>query len=205
MDGEGTILTTEECLLNPNRNKNSTKAEIESKLLQYLGGDKVIWLKRGLIADEDTNGHIDNICCFTKPGQVLLAWSDDETDEQYHICREAEDIFAKETDARGRYIDVVRMPIPPRLFYTAEECGDLGMGEGGYTRHVGERMAGSYVNFYIANEGIVCPSFGVDTDAVAVQILQSVFPTYRVVQVPGREILLGGGNIHCITQQQPEI
>jgi agmatine deiminase len=203
VDGEGTILTTEECLLHSNRNAGLSKQEIENKLLTYLGGEKVIWLRKGLIADEDTNGHIDNICCFSKPGQVLLAWSDDETDEQYAICREAEAVFAKELDAKGRKIEVVRIPIPPRLHYQAEECSGLAVGEDGYTRQPGERMAGSYVNFYIANGGIVCPAFDVETDSVAVQILQSVFPNHRIVQVPGREILLGGGNIHCITQQQP--
>jgi len=98
-DGEGTILTTEECLLNPNRNPHLTKDQIEIRLLSYLGGKKVIWLPLGLAADEDTNGHIDNICCFSKPGEVLLAWTDDTTDEQYERSRKALEVLEREYDA----------------------------------------------------------------------------------------------------------
>lgn len=202
VDGEGTVLTTEECLLHPNRNPHLTKEEIESRLLKYLGAKKVIWLPYGLVADEDTNGHIDNMCCFTKPGQVVLCWSEDD-EEQKIRSQKALEVFQSTPDAQGRIIDVVKMPIPPTMNYSSEEViidenTDL------YQRQIGQRMAGSYVNFYIANGGILCPSFGFDTDAQAVTILQKLFPDREIVSVPGREILLGGGNIHCITQQEPK-
>jgi len=204
-DGEGTILTTEQCLLHSNRNPHLSKQHIESYLLEYLGAEKVIWLTRGLTADLDTDGHIDNFCCFTKPGEVLLAWSDDINDEQYHISREALAILEQTTDARNRSLKIVKIPIPPKLTYTESEIQELeGVDELEFARLPGERLAGSYVNFYIANGGIVMPSFDVSTDSIAKDILQSVFPSYEIVQVPGRDILLGGGNIHCITQQQPQ-
>jgi agmatine deiminase len=204
VDGEGTVLTTEECLLNPNRNPSLTKEQIEEKLLAYLGAQKVLWLPHGLAADEDTNGHIDNICCFTKPGQVLLSWTDDEADDQYHRCREAMKVFETTRDARDRLIEVVKLPIPPPMYYLEEDFEGLVV-EDGYGREKDSRLAASYANFYIANKGIVCPSFHPETDAIAKEILQKCFPNYEIVQVPGRDILLGGGNVHCITQQEPVI
>ncbi len=208
-DGEGTILTTEECLLNVNRNPQLSKSQIEEYLLRYLGGQKVIWLPRGLAGDHDTDGHIDNICCFTKPGQVLLAWSDDETDLQYEICREAMNVFANEVDAQGRQIEVVKIPVPPLPLRTIEECEGLvdmasdKKNDEGLFRAPGSRLAASYVNFYLANDGVVAPSYHPDTDVIAKETLERVFPGRNVILVPGREILLGGGNIHCITQQEP--
>ncbi len=208
-DGEGTILTTEECLLNINRNPQLSKNQIEAYLLRYLGGQKVIWLPRGLVGDHDTDGHIDNICCFTKPGQVLLAWSDDETDLQYEICREAMNVFANEVDAQGRPIEVVKIPVPPILSRTIEECEGLvdiasdKKNVKSLFRAPGSRLAASYVNFYLANDGVIAPSYHPDTDVIAKETLERVFPGRKVILVPGREILLGGGNIHCITQQEP--
>eukprot|EP01124_Arcella_intermedia_P031474 TRINITY_DN7108_c0_g1_i1.p1 TRINITY_DN7108_c0_g1~~TRINITY_DN7108_c0_g1_i1.p1 ORF type:complete len:372 (-),score=51.57 TRINITY_DN7108_c0_g1_i1:141-1256(-) len=202
VDGEGTLITTEQCLLNKNRNPNLSKEQIELRLKEYLGVQTVIWLPRGLVGDHDTDGHIDNMCCFTRPGEVLLAWSDDPTDEQYEICREASKVLEGAVDARKRNIKVLRMPVPPPLYSTEEETKEL---RGGIEREKGERLAASYVNFYIANGGVVFPTFGVETDLTALQILQRIFPQRTVVPVPGREILLGGGNIHCITQQQPAL
>lgn len=205
VDGEGTVLTTEQCLLHPNRNPHLSKEQIEAYLLDYLGAEKVIWLPDGLTADLDTDGHIDNFCCFTKPGEVLLAWTDDENDPQYAISHTAYTILSTTRDARNRPLTIVKIPIPsPVLTFTAEEIDGLeGVEQMEFTRVIGERMAGSYVNFLITNGGIIAPSFDVPTDAIAKEILQRVFPTYEIVQVPGRDILVGGGNIHCITQQQP--
>lgn len=210
VDGEGTVLTTEECLLNPNRNSNLTKEEIEARLLSHLNAEKVIWLPFGLTADEDTNGHIDNICCFTKPGEVLLSWTDDHQDEFYEKCRIAYDVLTKTPDARNRPINVVKLPIPPPMYYREEDFDGLVETENdgytdGYMRQPGKRLAASYVNFYIANGGIVCPAFHPESDEMAAAIFQTVFPGYSIHFVPGRDILLGGGNIHCITQQQPKI
>ena len=205
-DGQGTILTTEECLLNHNRNPKLSKAQIESKLLSSLGAEKVIWLPRGLYKDDDTNGHVDNICCFVEPGHVVLAWTNDTTDPQYEISCEALSLLETCTDAKGRKITVTKLLNPPPLSYTKEEIDSFEVDEDGINaRQAGTRLAASYVNFYIANEGIIVPGFGVkETDLNAVQTLQSLFPDRKVVQVESREILLGGGNIHCITQQIPD-
>ena len=206
VDGEGTVLVTEECLLNPNRNPLLTKLEIEQHLLNYLGAEKVIWLPLGLFGDEDTNGHIDNFCCFFKPAHVLLAWCDDESDPQYEISRNALHILEGSTDAHGRSLTVVKLPIPAPMTYDPSDCEGLhGLGDGSerLLRTPGSRLAASYVNFYIANGGVVVPGFGdVKADAAAVRILEDAFPDRKVVQVFARDIVLGGGNIHCITQQQ---
>ncbi|RYH15713.1 agmatine deiminase [archaeon] len=201
VDGEGTILTTEECLLHPNRNPHLTNAQIEENLLQYLGGDKVLWLPHGLVADEDTNGHIDNFCCFARPGEVLLAWTENQDDPQFSRSTQAYEILANSTDARGRHLKITKVPIPTPIFYTPDDLDTLnGCVDG---REAGERLAGSYINFYLCNGGVIVPQFGVPEDSVALQILQQVFPERKVRGVYSKDILLGGGNIHCITQQQP--
>jgi len=205
VDGEGTVLTTEECLLHPNRNPMMTKSQIESKLLHSLGGKKVIWLPRGLYMDEDTNGHIDNFCCFVKPGHVVLAWTNDPNDPQYEISNDALTILKNSTDASGRKFKVTKLVNPPPLYYTNEEIRSFSVETEEHMRIEGSRLAASYVNFYIANEAIIVPGFGVhESDLKAVQTLQGLFPGRRVVQIASREILLGGGNIHCITQQLPK-
>ncbi len=202
VDGEGTLITTEECLLNPNRNPHLQRVEIEQQLAAQLGIGKVIWLPEGLYNDE-TDGHVDNFCCFIRPGEVLLAWTDDPQDPNYPRCQAAAAVLAEARDAQGRALVVHHIPIPGPLHATAEECADVQVVEGSQSRDPAIRLAGSYVNFLIVNGGVVAPSFGDPRDDEALAILQQLFPERRVVAVPGREILLGGGNIHCITQQQP--
>lgn len=201
-DGEGTLLTTEECLLSKGRNPEMTKEAIEQKLSDTLGIKKVIWLKRGIYHDE-TNGHIDNICAFTAPGEAVLAWTDDKNDPQYAISKECLDILESSTDAAGRKITVHKLPLPKPVHITEEECEGLDNMDGEPTRTAGERLAASYVNFYISNGAVICPQFGDDNDAQAVRILQSLFPDREVIGIYSRDILIGGGNIHCITQQIP--
>ncbi|XP_062185725.1 agmatine deiminase [Phragmites australis] len=204
VDGEGTCITTEECLLNPNRNPNMTKLEIENELKEFLGVTKVIWIPRGLHGDEDTNGHVDNLCCFIKPGVVLLSWTDDEKDPQYERSVEALSTLSQSVDARGRKIEVVKIHVPRPLYMTEEEAGGVVSTEHAVPREPGTRLAASYVNFYIANGGIIAPAFGDKWDKEAREVLRKAFPDHEVVMVEGaREIVLGGGNIHCITQQQP--
>ncbi|KIZ07030.1 agmatine deiminase [Monoraphidium neglectum] len=158
---------------------------------------------RGLAFDHDTNGHIDNFACFARPGVVLLAWSDDESDPQYAISREAQDILSKEVDAKGRPLQIIKLPCPPPLHRTQEEWDTLD-DSGKQHRQAGERLAASYANFYICNGGIIMPAFGLpDADSAAQQVLEAAFPDRKVVAVQTREIVLGGGNVHCITQQQP--
>ncbi|KAL7097132.1 hypothetical protein ACP275_10G124100 [Erythranthe tilingii] len=205
VDGEGTCLTTEECLLNKNRNPGLTKAQIEDELKAYLGVETIIWLPRGLFGDDDTNGHIDNMCCFVRPGVVLLSWTDDESDPQYERSIEALSILNSVTDAKGRKLQVIKLHVPGPLYMTDEEAAGLQQDGDAKTRISGTRIAASYINFYHANGAIITPQFGDEKwDAEAVRVLSLAFPNYEIVKVEGaREVALGGGNIHCITQQQP--
>jgi len=202
VDGAGTALVTEECLLNPNRNRHLDRTAIEARLREYLGVAKVIWLGKGVVNDE-TGGHIDNLACFVRPGVVCLAWPDDRHDPQYPISLDALERLRAARDARGRRLEVMRLPMPGPLTMSRQEAAGVLRRKGSRARVAGERLAASYVNFYIANGGIVMPLLDARTDRRAAARLKRLFPARRVVGVPAREILLGGGNIHCITQQIP--
>lgn len=201
-DGEGTILTTEACLLSSGRNPDMSREEIEQQLKSCLGAKKVIWLRSGIYNDE-TNEHVDNICAFTSPGNVVLGWTDDKTDPQYEMSESCLEILEGSTDAQGRKIQVHKLPLPKPVTITEEECSGLDDMNGEPTRTPGERLAASYVNFYISNRHVVCPQFGDENDSQALRILSGLFPGREVVGVYARDILIGGGNIHCITQQIP--
>jgi len=202
VDGEGTVLVTEACLLAEDRNPGATRQEMERVLRDYLGVSHVIWLGAGVPGDE-TGGHIDNLACFVRPGVVLLTWCDDPDDPHYAVSRDAQMRLQAAMDAQGREISVEHIPMPSPMFITQEESAGIDQAANGMNRAAGERMAASYVNFYIANGAIIAPSFGVPTDAPARDVLARLFPEREIVMLPAREILLGGGNIHCITQQQP--
>ena len=175
-DGEGTLLVTESCLLSKGRNPSLTKAEIELKLKQYLCAEKVLWLPRGIYNDE-TNEHVDNN-------------------------------LRMQTDARGRRLTVHKLPIPDKpVCVTQEECEAYVFEPGEDTREPGERLAASYVNFLFVNGGLILPVFGNGNEASdrrAVELLTALCPERTVIPVYARDILLGGGNIHCITQQIPK-
>ena len=203
-DGQGTLLTTEECLLSPGRNPGMSREEIEEMLRRTLGVQKIIWLKRGIFHDE-TNGHVDNICAFTAPGEVVLAWTDDRNDPQYAISQECLSILNASCDAAGRPLTVHKLPLPSPITVTSEQCEGLDSMDGEPTRTPGERLAASYVNFYIANGGVLCPQFGDPNDRTALSVLAECFPGREIVPIDSRDILLGGGNIHCITQQIPAV
>ena len=202
VDGEGTALTTEQCLLNPNRNPHLSRAETEALLRAYLGVKSIIWLGQGVYEDE-TSGHIDNLACFARPGLVLLTWTDDPRDPQHAISRDAYERLSHATDARGRRLEVVKLTQPGPLFMTAEEAASVDGVEGSRPRGAGQRLAASYVNSYIANGAVIYPLLDEARDAAAAEVLARVFPDRAIKGVAAREILLGGGNIHCITQQQP--
>lgn len=202
VDGEGTLITTRECLLNPNRNPRLTQDEIESRLKSYLNVDKVIWLDYGVYEDE-TSGHVDNVICFVKPGVIALTWTDDPHDAQYERSVAAYEQLKSETDANGRRLEVHKIHQPAPMHMTQAESGGLQIMEGTYPRLAGARLAASYINFYIANGGLIVPQFDDPYDDLALETLDILFPERQVVGIPAREILLGGGNIHCITQQQP--
>jgi agmatine deiminase len=201
VDGEGTLLTTEECLLNENRNPNLSRGEIEGVLKDYLNVSKIIWLGKGIYNDE-TNGHVDNIACFLRPGEVLLSWTDDKKDPQYEISNDAYERLTKSVDAYGRKLTVHLIHQPNPILITKEESEGVDAIEGTLPRKEGDRMAASYVNFFFCNGGAAVPVFGDPHDKPALELLQKLLPERKIVGVPAKEILLGGGNIHCITQQQ---
>lgn len=203
VDGQGTLITTEECLLNPNRNPQLDKGQIEILLHEYLGVTSVIWLRKGVVEDE-TNGHVDNLCCFVRPGEVALTWTNDKRDPQYSVSADAYERLQSARDAKGRKLKIHKLPMPGPLYRTAEEGAGVDTVDAGMpVRAAGERLAASYVNFYIANSTIVMPLLDAKKDRIAANILKRLFPDRRVIGVQAREILLGGGNIHCITQQVP--
>jgi agmatine deiminase len=202
VDGEGTVMATEQCLLHRNRNPALARPQIEGLLLTYLGAEKVIWLGEGVYND-NTNGHVDNLACFARPGVVLLTWTDDPSDPQHAISLDAHNRLEAATDARGRSVEIVHLPSPGPITITAGEASSVDALSTSLPRRPGDRLAGSYVNFYPGTSRIVFPLLDDRFDDVAEAILRDCFPRREVVGVPSREILLGGGNIHCITQQIP--
>ena len=203
VDGEGTCITTEECLLAPDRNPSMTKKQIEKMLKNYLNVEKVLWLPKGLYCDVDTNGHVDNICNFVRPGVVVLAWSDDKKDPQYKISREDYEYLEKQTDARGRKLEIHKLYCPSPQLITKEESGGIDYVEGTLPRNEGDRMAASYVNYLTGNGFVALPVFNDPMDKKAIETLEKLYTDRKIEPIYAREILLGGGNIHCITQQVP--
>ncbi len=204
VDGQGTVMATEECLLNPNRNPQLTREQIERVLFDYLGAEKMIWLGRGVYEDE-TDGHVDNLACFARPGVVLLTWTDEESDPQHAISRDAAERLEGATDAAGRAIEVIRLPSPGPITISPQEAAGVETVAGSRPRRPGDRLAASYVNFYSGTTRVVFPLLDGRFDDEAAELLSDCFPDREVVGVPAREILLGGGNIHCITQQVPAV
>lgn len=201
-DGEGTVMTTESCLLSQGRNPGLSRAQIEDNLKKYLGAEKVLWLPHGIYLDE-TNEHVDNICAFVKPNEVVLAWTDDKDDPQYEMSHECYEYLSSHKDARGREIKIHKLPLPEPVVLKKDDCEGLDYFEGEPTRKPGDRLAASYVNFYISNDSVIVPSFGDKNDETAQNILAGLFKGRKVVSVKANDILIGGGNIHCITQQIP--
>jgi agmatine deiminase len=203
VDGEGTALVTAECLLSRGRNPHLPKAQIGKLLASYLNVRKILWLPYGIVGDE-TNGHVDNICAFVAPGRVVLAWTPDENSPQYARSVADELYLKNQTDAKGRRIEIVRLPLPEKpLRMTEEESAGIQQQPGTKVRAAGSGMAASYVNYYVCNGAVIVPAFGSENDRTAKDIITSLYPGREIIQLPTREILLGGGNIHCITQQVP--
>jgi len=203
VDGQGTCLTTAECLLSPGRNPQLSQDEIEHYLIEYLNVEKVLWIPRGVFNDE-TSGHVDNLACFIRPGVVALTWTDDRTDPQHERSAEAYDFLRSTSDARGRKLEVHKIHQPDPVLIQPEEAEGVDAVAGTLPRQAGDRMAASYINFYFCNQAAIVPTFGDPHDGQALEALQRLMPERRVIGLPAREILLGGGNIHCITQQQPK-
>ena len=205
-DGEGTLMVTESCLLSPGRNPQLDKAGIEAVLKKYLGVEKILWLPRGIWMDE-TNEHVDNVAAFVGPGEVVLAWTDNEQDPQYALSKLDYEYLSGETDAKGRKLKIHKLPIPDvPVCCTQADIDNYIFEPGEDEREAGERLAASYVNFYFANGIALVPQFGgenKESDRRAVQILEALCPDRKVVPFAAGSILRGGGNIHCITQQIP--
>jgi len=184
-----------------------TKRQIEQKLLGMLGCEKMIWLPRGIYNDE-TNEHIDNVCAFIRPAEVVLAWTDDTDDPQYELSAACLNVLENSTDAKGRKIIVHKLPIPDIPVCVSEhDLEGYEFEEGEDTREVGERLAASYVNFFFANDIVLLPQFGGENasgDKRALDIMRSLLPEREIIPVDAIEIIKGGGNIHCITQQIPK-
>lgn len=203
-DGEGTVLTTEECLLEHNSNSEMDKEAYTAALCDYLGADKVIWVPKG-IAYDSVYGHVDNMVCFVRPGVLVMSWCDDPEDEQYAISREVYDFLSEQTDAKGRKFEIHKIHQPRPLYTTREEVESWAYTDATTSYVAGDRIAATYINFLIVNGGIIAPSFDdPEHDKLATEKLAELFPGRRVVSVPSRQIILGGGCIHCMTQQQPK-
>ncbi|MFN0154939.1 MAG: agmatine/peptidylarginine deiminase [Gaiella sp.] len=185
VDGEGTLITTEQCLLNSNRNPRRTREEIERELAARLGIEKVVWLPWGHHEDEHTDGHVDGVCTYASPGVVIAQTCEDPNNPNYPLMAENLDVLRCETDAAGRPYEVVELPLLP--YYDLD----------------GDELMVSYANFYLANGAVVVPVADHPLDRDALSILESVFPDRQVVGVPGRVLSYGGGGVHCITQQIP--
>jgi agmatine deiminase len=184
VNGQGTVLTTTSCLLNPNRNPNLTKDQIAQYLLDYLGADQVLWLGEGIEGD-DTDGHIDDLTRFVNPTTLVTAVEEDPADPNHAVLRENLERLRTLRDAQGRSFRIVELPMP------------------GVVEYEGQRLPASYANFYIANGMVIVPTFRYKNDRVALEILQREFGDRPVVGIDSTELIWGLGSFHCITQQEP--
>lgn len=210
VDGEGTVITTEMCLLSEGRNPELSKEDIERQLKKYLGVEKVIWVKDG-IDPEETNGHIDDVAQYVAPGKVLCIWTDDPDYPFYNECHAAYETLSNAVDAKGRKLEVTKICMPKKpLFMTQEACDSIDIDENAEPRVADEPLIASYMNFLIVNGGVIVPQYGDENDALAVEQIQAAFDAaygegvYKAVGVKSEQVVYGGGNIHCITQQQPK-
>ncbi len=186
VNGRGLCLTTEQCLLNPNRNSGLGRKTMESYLKRYLGVRHILWCQ-GQIEGDDTDGHIDNLARFVNPETVLTAWEEDPADSNHSCLKENLKILESFREAGGKPLNVVKLPMPGRI-----------EGEEG-------RLPASYTNFYIGNRAVLLPTYNHPNDAVAESLLQKYFPARKIVGIPCKNFVLGLGAIHCVTQQQPEL
>ena len=190
-NGAGTILTTEQCLLNKNRNPQLTKRQIEDYLRQYLGTDTIIWLKNGIEGD-DTDGHVDDIARFAGKNRVLCAFETDLKDKHnYQVLQHNYKLLKKAKTSQGERIEIIKLPMPDPVVFPKRPFA-------------GQRLPLSYANFYIGNNCVIVPVFGCKTDEKALTIIQEVFPGREIVPVYSVPFVYGAGAIHCATQQQPE-
>lgn len=190
VDGCGTLLSTKECLLNPNRNKNLTQDQIENELSKFLGVKNFIWLNKGVFGDEDTDGHVDNLACFVNEKMIVIQSCYDSNDDNYPRFNENIEILRRANSLLPKKHEIVEIEQPPARF-----IGN-------------KRQALSYINYYPVNGGIILPVFGNEAkkhDKNAESKLKEYYPGRQVIPIDGSVIITGGGNIHCITQQMPKL
>ena len=185
VDGEGTVLVTEQCLLNKNRNPSLSRDQIEQYLSEYLNIDKVLWLKNGIDGD-DTDGHVDDISRFVLPSVVITCIEKDETDSNYLPLMENFRRLTSMTDAKNRQLSIVKLPMPKKMFALPDKP-----------------LPASYANFLITNKTVLVPVFQQKSDETALSILKELFSSRDVLGIPCNDVIWGGGTIHCLSQQQP--
>ena len=235
IDGKGTLVVTEQCLLSPGRTASAVLAEeveedtiwpvyakrfepwseelrayMDEHLKAYLGVEKVIWVKEG-IDPEETNGHIDDVATFIAPGVMVCIWTDDEDYPFYRQCHEAYETLSNATDAKGRALKVYKLPMPAKPLYMDQaSCDTIDMDENAEPRVADEPLIASYMNYLVTNGGVIVPQYGDENDPLAVDTLQQIYDevwgegVYKCVGVQSDQVVFGGGNIHCITQQEPK-
>jgi agmatine deiminase len=186
VNGKGSLLTTESCLLNPNRNPGLSKAEIERRLRDYLGVSHILWLGDGIEGD-DTDGHVDDLSRFVNESTVVTVVEEDPRDKNFAPLRDNLQRLRSMRDQDGRPLRVVTLPMPPAM------------------HHEGQRLPASYANFYIANGIVLLPAYHPPTDEVARTALQPLFPDRRVVPLDSLDLIWGLGAFHCVTQQWPAL
>ena len=234
VDGEGTLVVTDQCLLSPGRTCSALVADEErgdtiwpkcarkfepwseelreymnEELKKYLGVEKVIWVKEG-IDPEETNGHIDDVATLIAPGVMACIWTDDPEYPFYRQCHEAYETLSNATDAQGHKLKVYKLPMPVKpLYMTQEACDSIDVDEDAEPRVPDEPLIASYMNYLVTNHGVITPQYGDENDQLAVDTLQKIYDetwgegVYKVVGVKSEQVVYGGGNIHCITQQEP--
>lgn len=218
VDGEGTCVVTDMCLLSPGRNASVSDLEpwseelrryMDEQLAKYLNVEKIIWVKDGIDPDE-TNGHIDDVATFIAPGVMACIWTDDPDYPFYRECHAAFETLSGATDAKGRKLKVYKLPMPAKpLYMTQEACDTIDVDENAEPRVPDEPLIASYMNYLVTNKGIITPQYGDENDALAIETLRRIYDetwgegSYTVVGVKSDQVVYGGGNIHCITQQEP--
>ncbi len=205
VNGAGCVLTTEQCLLNPNRNPHLTKDELEQHLKNYLGVEKVLWLGDGIVGD-DTDGHIDDIARFVAPNVIVCAVEEDPEDANYKLLQDNLHRLQTMTDVKDHPFEIVTLPMPVAVgdARPGSPAGQPRWGGSTDNRNL-DRLPASYANFYIANNVVLVPIFGHSNDRLALDIIQRVFPDRRALGINCEPLVWGMGTIHCVTQQQPEI
>ena len=186
------------------------RAYMDEHLKAYLGVEKVIWVKEG-IDPEETNGHIDDVATFIAPGVMVCIWTDGEDYHFYRPCHEAYETLSNATDAKGRALTVYTLPMPAKpLYMDPASCATIDMDENAEPRVADEPLIASYMNYLVTNGGVIVPQYGDENDPLAVDTLQQIYDevwgegVYKCVGVQSDQVVFGGGNIHCITQQEPK-